>query len=897
VTRRTARRRDAERARAEQDVVAELAFHRRCTIDELVRAGLSPHDAAAEATRRFGPEREYRQDIVAVDLQPEPGRVRRAMIGLIAGSLRAVARDIRRAPGFTLGVVSILTLGLGVNAVTFGLVDRLVLSGPAGVKAPDSLRRVVLHRHTDGGGTLAVTTLGYLDYEDFHGSQIAGAAAESSTPLLTGSGDRAERIQGVLVTGGYFPLLGVSPAAGRFFTDDESSGEGDRLVVLGFSYWQRRYGGDLAAIGKTIDIEDHRYTIVGVAPRGFTGSSVARADVFLPLEAAHDAQVTGPWRTTRNFRWMGVVVRLAPGADAAAAADEATARYRHEIAADGTADAAAQRDSFELAPLNALGGPTASNDAAVAALVGVVALVVLLIAFTNVANLFLARSLRRRDRMALRLALGGARWRLVGEEAAEGAWLALAGAAVAVTVAWAAAPAVRQLLFPRVAWVDAPVRPALLLGLAAVAVVGGGLAAALPMWSAGRSDVAAALKTGTQRGPRRRTRMQSAMLMAQAALSVLLLVGAGLFVRSLAGAQSLDLGLDTSRLLVVSTVAGERPLAPDFADELRRQIANMPGVAGTTMVAGTLPFVSGWGESLHVPGLPKRPRVADGGPYIHAVEPGYFSTVGTRVLEGRPFTGRDVRGAPRVVIVNQSMARLYWPGRNAIGQCLQIGDGSPPCSTIVGIAENTHRQAIVEGESLLYYIPLDQASEELKGMARPMVRLDDDGLARLGAVSDTIRREALALDPSLRYVSARSMDDIISPQLRTWRLGAGLFGVFGVLALVVAAIGLYSVVAFDVEGRRREMGLRAALGATSSSIVRLVVGGALRSAIAGVALGLAIAWLLAPLASPLFYGVSGTDAAAFLGAAMLLIVAATGASALPGLRAARVDPSTALRDE
>ena len=882
---------DETRAAAEHAIDDELAFHRERTVEELKGRGLTEAEAETEAGRRFGSSR-HRSALVHMERRRQAGARRRTSMEVFRTSVRAVGRGIRRSPGFTLGVIMILTLGLGVNALTFGLVDRLILSGPAAIQQPDALRRVVVHRHTRSGAEIATTELGYLDYRDFVSvRQLAGVAGESETPLLFGSGETAERIQGRLVTASYFPLLGVTPAAGRFFTADESEKEGARLVVLSHAFWQRRFGGDTGVIGEVVPIESHRYTVVGVAPQYFTGTAVTRVDVFLPLEAASDEQVEGPWRTIRNFRWMGAIVRLAPGVGDDAAAAEMTAAYRHGYAKEPDADPLAW---LELTGLNPVRGATAAGDLGVAALVGGVALFVLLIAFANVANLFLARSLRRRESLAVRVALGGSRARLAAEQAAEGAMLALLGAAAAVLVAAAGTRPAQLLLFPEVHWLETAVNFRALVFVSVCAVTGGALAAALPMWQAGRANIVSWLRVGGQRVSR--TRTQGLMLILQGALSVLLLIGAGLFVRSLMGIRSTSLGIDAGSLLVVSTLRGEAPPRADFRTSFRAIVDQIPGVERTTRAAGTLPFVSSWGVRVNVPGLAERPTVADGGPYVNSVEPGYFETVGTRIVEGRPFTPDDREGAPRVVIVNQSMARLYWPGETAIGKCLQIGPDNPPCSTVVGIAENTRRNDIIEGESLLYYVPIEQGPPDLRG-GRLIVRTTDGDSTVKARVAETIRREALLLEPGLRYVTARSMDDVIAPQLRTWQLGAGLFSAFGLLALAVSAVGLYSVVAFDVEGRRREIGVRAALGAPSSAILRLIVGDGLRLSAGGLAAGLALAWLLAPLASELLYGVGPQDAAVFAGASAALIAAALVASAIPAFRAAHIDPTEALKEQ
>ncbi len=887
---------DAERrARAEREIDDELTFHLQHTIAELEERGFSKEEATAEARRRFGSAERHRRRLVDLEIRHQSGQRRRAAMEVLRSSIRSVVRGFRRSPGFTFGVLAILTLGLGVNAITFGLVDRLILSGPAGIQRSHELRRVVVHRTNRSGAEAATTEMGYLDYQDLKtATGLAGAAAEAPGPALFGSGENAERIQVNLVTANYFPLLGVTtPAAGRFFTAEESEQQGARVAVLSHAFWRRRFGSDPAVIGQVLHIESDRYTVIGVAPQYFTGTAVARVDVFLPLEAASDVQVEGPWRTSRNFRWLTSVVRVGPGVDDPQAVAEITALHQRAYA--DTSNAATDRlPRLTLAPLNAIRGATASNELSIAALVGAVALLVLLIAFANVANLFLGRTLRHRDTLAVRIALGGGRSRLLAEEAVRGALLALVGSFIATLVAAVGAQPVQALLFPNVYWLDTPVNLRLIGCLALCATIGGAIAAALPVWHIGRSDVIRWLRTGTQRASR--TRTQNLILIVQGALSVLLLVGAGLFARSLIAAQSLDLGLDSSRLLVVSALRGEAQPRADFRTALRAAVEKIPGVERTTRAEGTIPFVSSWADRLNVPGLAERPVVDDGGPYIHSVEPGYFETVGTSIVEGRSFTGADREGAPLVAIVNRTMARMYWPGQSAIGKCLQIGRDATACTTVVGIAENTRRQEIIEGDSLLYYVPITQAPAALRG-GRLIVRTRDGDENTMARIAETIRREALLLEPSLRYVTARALDDVISPQLRAWRLGASLFSVFGLLALAVASVGLYSVVAFDVEGRRKEIGVRAALGASSAEILSLVVRDGLRVAGIGVGLGLLLAWMLAPVLENLLYGVGAQDAIVYVVVTVALLTAALVASAGPAFRASQIEPSQALRDE
>jgi predicted permease len=879
----------------EHDIDEELSFHLSKTIDELKAGGMSDTDARAAAARRFGSLHFHRGNLVQLERQAEARIRRRAVMDIIKTSFRSAMRGTRREPTFTIGVIVLLTLGLGVNAITFGLVDRLILSGPAGVDEPHRVQRVVVHHRDSSGTEIPDFGYSYQDYRDLLTAKgLANVAGESSAPQLLGSGSTAELIRAKLVTATYFPLLGAQPLIGRFFTADESERAGERLVVLSYTLWQRRFGGDAGAIGQVVRIGSNNYTVIGIAPRHFTGSSVTRADVFLPLEAAADEMVTGDWQTSRNFGWMSSLVRLGPGTSREAAAAEATALHRAahvEEAADRF------EGRIEFAPLNAVSGITSPGYVSVAGLAAIVALLVLVIATANVANLFLARAIRRSSEMAIKLALGVGRARIVAEQAVEGAILAVAGAAVAMVIANRGGPVIQRWLFPNVDWLDSTIEVRTVLFVLTCALLGGGLAAGVPVWMAGRGDLRW-LKGAGQRVVLRRTHLQAMMLVVQGALSVLLLVGAGLFVRSLTELRGVDLGLDIDRVLVVGLAPGDAPLRADLAQTLRERLARLPGIERTSQVSGTMPFVSSWATRVAIPDQGDRPEVR-AGRYVQAATPEYFETVGTALVQGRRFTAADVLGAPRVAIVNQTMAKIFWPGESALGKCLRIGpDPAPPCSTIVGVVENTPRNSILERGSLLYYLPLAQAPPVvMAGASRIVVRVAGDDPRALAAVTESIRREALALEPSLRYVGVQSLAEQLAPQLLAWELGATLFSVFGALALLVAAVGLYSVVAFDVEGRRREIGLRTALGAPAASIVRMVMFGNVRVAAAGVLLGLAAAWLTAPQMQALLYGTSAHDSSVFVAAAFALLGAAMIAGVAPALRAARIDPTETLRDE
>ncbi len=439
-------------ADVEREIDEELAFHLTSTAEDLQSRGLSPADAQRAAAARFGSMARHRHNLVRLERRATLQTRRRTMMGILGVSFRAAWRGIGHHPGFAAAVIVILALGLGVNAVTFHLVDRLVLSGPSGVENPDRVYRVVVHHRAPGGSELADTNYSYLDYRDLLSVRsISVAAGETGAPQLLGSGESAQLIQARLVTASYFPLLGARPALGRFFTTAESEQEAARVVVLSHNLWQRRFDGDPTVIGRTLHIGDGRYLVIGVAPRNFTGSYVTRTDVFLPLEAASDEQVSGDWRTNRGLGWMAGIVRLAPGASASSAAAEATAVHRAAHVEEGEERIEGR---YEFEPMNAMRGATAAGDVSVAGLAAAVALLVLVIAIANVANLFMARSLRRTSEQAVRMAMGSGRARLIVEHAVEGAMLAMLGATVAALVAVYGNRLAQRLLFPSVEWLE-----------------------------------------------------------------------------------------------------------------------------------------------------------------------------------------------------------------------------------------------------------------------------------------------------------------------------------------------------------------------------------------------------------------------------------------------------------
>jgi predicted permease len=587
-----------------------------------------------------------------------------------------------------------------------------------------------------------------------------------------------------------------------------------------------------------------------------------------------------------------------------AAASEATALHRAGRLGDRYSyppDA-----DIELDPLILARGPAAPPESRVARWLGGVSLIVLLIACANVANLLLASGARRRREVAVRLALGVTRGRLVAQMVVESVLLALAGGGVALLIAAAGGRLVRTVFLPGVAFRDG-------LGGRAVGftlVIAGlaGFVAGLGPAIQGTRDALASDLTAGSRGSMRRSRARPLLTILQASLSVVLLVGAGLFVRSVARVRALDLGLDVDRLVFVGlefekalTFGWEPGLPPDpSAIQLRNDLygeamRRVQGAPGVLSVAATVaPFGWALGSSVTVPGMDSIPQLAGGGPYYQDVTSGYARTVGLHVLRGRDLTDADDAGSDPVALISETMARTLWPDADPVGRTFQAGSPSgsalnPPW-TVVGVVEDAVRDGIGDEPFMAFYRPYAQrATRPLQGM---YLRTEPGRAEEVAAAVAPILR---SLDPRVRYATVRPLRQIIDPQARSWTLGATMFTIFGVLALIVAAVGLYSVLAFDVAQRTRELGIRTALGAAKGRLLGAILGEGFALAGFGVALGLVIAIAVAPYVRDLLFEVSPRDPVVLTSVAAVLVVTALLASSLPALRATRVDPVVALR--
>jgi predicted permease len=818
--------------------------------------------------------------------------------------LRFASRSLSREPAFTAFVTVALALGIGANAAIFGIADRLLLRGPEHVR--DWARVVRLYSTEQPEGMRAFTSsyFGHVSYELLKtGSQaFEGVATYAVNDALLGLGDDAREIKAGHVTADLFPLLGVQPELGRLISDEENRpGAAVRVAVLGYGAWREWYGGSADILGTPITVNDQAFTVIGVAPRGFTGPQFGRVDVWVPASLS-GANVTNNWTAAWNAQWLHIVGRLKPGVTLEQASADATAVHRRGYTGDEPPTAKAQHSVRSLQASDTGAEP---GEIRVLRWLTGVTLVVLIIACANVANLLLARAVRREREVAIRGALGAGRIRIARLLLLESVMLGLAGAALGLLLAFVLGRSAREMLFASVDWSFAPVDPriaAVAIGLAVLTGVAIGL---LPALKSGRSDLSGMLKSGARDGGGSRYRVRHALTVVQAALSVVLLVGAGLFVRSLWQVHSVDLGIDHDRVLVVNirhSALSRLPQGParDAERERRRgfyqqaaeRLRGMPGVENAAVAVGT-PFGNRFQVLLRVPGRADAPRLPSGGASLSAVGDSYFDTIGTRIIRGRGFTHQDREGTEPVTIVSRTMEEALWPGEDAIGQCLLIGDKEPPCTRVIGIAENTHRSRLREDPVLHYYIPLGHEVRLGFGGSALLVRPS----ATAGVSPDAIRAFLSKLDPAVLYVYADTIQSVIEPQLRPWRIGASVFLLAGLLALCVSGIGIYSITSYLIADRRREIGVRLALGATGADIARLLFRGSVAMAGIGVIAGLLVAGSLSHLAEPLLFETSPREPSVFAAVSALLLIVALLATIGPARRARRVDPVEALKVE
>jgi predicted permease len=824
------------------------------------------------------------------------------MLGEVVFDIRYALRTIRRNPGFALAAVLTLALGIGANTTIFSLVSAVLLRPPAQVREPGRLVRVYTSDYS-GPRYGASSYADYLDFRD-DATGLAGLTAFAPSPLNFSAGAAASRVWGEEVSGNYFAVLGVAPALGRAFAPDgERTRRGEAEAVLSYALWQRAFGADSGIVGREVRVNGYPFTVIGVAPAHFNGSiRGVQADIWVPYAAKgllspERTASEGDVGTRRGDRGMFIIGRLASGATLATAQSgfdviarrlhDAYPRYWSDVHGESRViTLVSERESRVLPQLR---GAVVGFFGLLMTVVGLM----LLICCANVANLLLVRAAGRRREVSVRLALGAARGRLVRQLLTESAVISILGGAVGLLLArWATGllMAFKPPLPVPVA-LDLSLDGRVLAFTVLLTVLTGLIAGAAPALRAARLDLVSALKGMASDSDRRRRRpaLRSVLVVSQVATCVILLTMAGLLLRSLRAAQDVDVGFDPSGIAIFSTELGsqgyDEPRGRAFYSGLLSRVAALPSVRAASLAESTPLGLDYSRRGVSVEGYEPGPG-EDMEFGANVVGPGYLGLMRIPLERGRDFTQGDRAGALPVAIVNQSFASRFWPGEDPIGKRIRIGDS---LREVIGIARDTRNHSLDESPAPYFYLPFLQYYQ-------PNMTLEVRTAGDPAAVIPVVRREIAALDGDLP-VQDGTLEDALGLSLLPQRAGAMLLGIFSVLGLVLASVGLYGVVAYAVAQRTRELGIRVALGAEPGNIYRVVLGHGVKLTSIGLVIGVVGALLLTRLARGLLFGVSATDPATLASVAVILAVVALLASFIPARRATRVDPLVALREE
>ena len=827
--------------------------------------------------------------------------------------LRLALRSFVKNPTFTLVVVLTLALGIGANTAIFTLMDQVLLRL---LPVEDPERLVML----DGPGTSSGTThrhydtLTPLSHPMFEGLRdknavFDGVLAEYTAPLHLTVGSQTDAVNGVLVSGTFFRVLGVKPAAGRLLTDEDDRVPGGHpVVVLSHGFWTRRFGGDPKVVGQAVRVNDHPMTVVGIGPPGFYGVEVGESvDVFVPLMMQPQVIPTwsrglGDWRA----RWLTVMARLKAGVSPREARAGINVLYRQLLEEDAqhlTAKSERFRASFlkkELELRPGARGPSGLRDQSktpLLVLMGMVGLV-LLIACANVANLLLARASSRQREIAVRLALGAGRGRLARQLLVESVVLSVAGGALGlVFAAWVGDLLLRALPVDQASRV-LTAEPDLRVGLFALGLsLATGLAFGLvPALQSTRPALAPTLKseTGSVLGGTAPFRFRKGLVVAQVALSMLLLIGAGLFTRSLLNLRTLNPGFEPERLLAFSVDPSlngyDVPRRLAVLEQIQDEIAAEPGVLSASMASVALMTNSDSSHTVKVDGYEAK-EDENMNPNFNGVGQGFFATLGIPLLAGREFTAADGPDAPRVAVVNDVFARYYFGAEDPVGRQFRLGSKEDEAITIVGLVREGKSASLWEKPVRFVYLPHTQ--EKGLGDVTFYARSTVDPEILGGRMRKAVQR----IDATLPVTGLKSMRAQIGESLFVERMVAALSAAFGFLATLLAAVGLYGVMSYAVSLRTREIGIRVALGAARRAVLLMVLKEVALLAALGVVIGLPSGYGLGRLVESQLFGLTAHDPLTFAAATATLLVAAFLAGYVPAARATRVDPMVALRYE
>ncbi|HET9370223.1 MAG TPA: ABC transporter permease [Vicinamibacterales bacterium] len=868
------------RSRAERELSDELQFHLDREIERNRRRGLSIEEATRRAQREFGglePTKEACRDERGI------GPLER-----LSQDLKYAGRVIRKSPGFTLAVVATLALGIGATTTMFGIVDGVLLRS---LPYADASRLVQIG--TTFGGSIQVGAVSSLDAHDIATrarSLTAVGASRSQTMDTTAEGATPERLDAAIVSASYFDVLGVKPVLGRTFTSADHEPRRDGVAVVSYGLWQRRFGGAPDVVGRTMALDGAPFSVVGVMPRSFRGpDALDQAD--LDVWVAHAGAEPQPASDRDDASWA-IVARMTPTATVSAVREELEAIGK----AIGEETGAPGPRRFWTATLQ---DRTIGDSARqLWMLLGAVS-VLLLIACANVANLFLVRATERSREMAVRVAMGAGRGRIVRQLLSESALLSLLGGVCGIALAYVGVGLFRAFGpadLPRAADVAVDTRVlAFSLVISALAGLSFGLAPAL---DTARASLGAGLRATAANltGSRSRLRLRSALVVAQTALAVVLLVGAGLLVNSVWRLGHVPPGFDPRDVVWIDVRLPARyadaPRRRAFYDDFLARVRALNGVVAAGGIEGR-PLGGGNAVATTQP-EGRLPAEAERTPRFpwHAVTPGYFAAMGIPIVDGRPIDESDRVASPRVAVISRAMAAQFWPGERAVGKRFWHGRvaADAPLTTVVGVAEDVRQYSLAEPAPPVVYRPVAQAPRATLGI---VARHDGRSAPQ---VLQQIREAAWAIDPALPLDSAGTMDAQLRSSIAEPRFRAAALSAFGVMAAIVASVGLYATLAWIVRARRREIGIRIALGADPSAVRAIVLRRGLSLAVIGTLAGAAIAVAVSRTMSALVFGITATDFATFSTAVSVMLLVAALASWIPARRAAQANPVAILKD-
>ncbi|HKE87017.1 MAG TPA: ABC transporter permease [Vicinamibacterales bacterium] len=865
------------RRQREQDLHDEVAFHLAMREEQIRTSGAA--DAGARARRRFGSVAKIQDDVRDTwALAPR--------ISSLVQDVRYAARMIRRSPGFALLVVLILGLGVGINAVMFSLVNAVVVR-PLPFASPDRLVRV-WHlppaAQFPGATRFSVSPANYLDWRAQNGVFEQMSIYAQGRATLTGPGQEPDSVVEGIVSAAFFDVLGARPLYGRYFDTGEDEPGTDGVVVVSEELWQTRFGGDPGLVGRSIVVDSRPRTVIGIAPALM--AFPARARLWTPL--AMNAEM----RATRGIHDFLVLARMKTGvpiARAQAEMDTISKRLEVQYPVDNTGWGAL------VVPLQ----DDIVGDARTALLVllGAVGFV-MLIASANLANLLLAKTLGRSKEIAVRAALGASRRRVVQQILCETMLLGLLSGVFGLLLARGSMTAIVAYVtgtIPRSTEIDLDAR--VLLFTFGVSLTAGLIAGLAPAWRLTRPNIQSTLNQGLTRtatGSHDR-RLRHALVVSEVALALVLLVGAGLLIRTVGTFRAIDPGFDRHNVLtaVLTLPPAKYPKQEDrtrFADLLTQRVGGLPGVEAVSTI-DSLPMTGGSTQPVSIEGEPVKPMSEQPEVAVRRIMPGYLRASGTRLMSGRDFTKADTADALPVVLISEAMARQFWPNQNPLGKRLTLTFRPGVVREIVGVVGDVKMTGLDVPEPVAaLYAPLAQnPGGPLSLVVRTTVPPK--------SVTPSMAVLLHELDPDLPLLNVRTMDEVVGASFAQQQFAMELLGAFAALALLLAAIGIYSVLSWTVRQRVREIGIRRALGAPTRDLIRMVVVEGLKPTVWGVVLGVASALALGRLLSALIFGVTPHDITTLSSVAIIITLVGMSATLLPAYRATRVDPVIALRDE